>query len=102
MAIVYIGWMKYVIDEIPQKFAQYAERVWGIERRGSDLKVGLRGIERTAEYWRSLDIPLTLTEAGVDVSIIPQAAKQAVRFGPLGLVKKLEESDVLKILEAVS
>lgn len=102
MAIVFIGWMKYVIAEIPQKFAQYAERVWGIERRGSDLEVGLRGIERTAEYWRSLDIPLTLTEAGVDTSVIPQAAKQAVRFGPLGLVKTLEEADVVKILESVS
>ncbi len=102
MAIVFVGWMKYVIKEIPEKFAEYAEWVWGIERRRSDLEIGLAGIERTAEFWQYLGIPLTLTEAGVDTAVIPQAAKQAVRFGPLGRIKKLEQADVEKILESVA
>jgi alcohol dehydrogenase YqhD (iron-dependent ADH family) len=102
MAIVYIGWMKYVIDANPRKFAEYAEWVWGIERRRSDLESGMAGIEKTAEFWRSLGIPLTFKEAGIDTSIIPQVAKQAVRFGPIGRLKPLAEEDVIKILESVS
>ncbi|NJP05401.1 MAG: iron-containing alcohol dehydrogenase [Chloroflexaceae bacterium] len=102
MAIVYIGWMKYVIDANPRKFAEFAEWVWGIERRRSDLEIGMAGIEKTAEFWRSLGIPLTLREAGLDPAIIPQVAKQAVRFGPLGRLKTLYEEDVIKILESVS
>ncbi|MEM8535513.1 MAG: iron-containing alcohol dehydrogenase, partial [Chloroflexota bacterium] len=102
MAIVYIGWMKYVIDANPQKFAEFAEWVWGIERRRSDMEIGMAGIERTAEFWRSMGIPLTLREAGIDSSVIPRVAKQAVRFGPLGRLKTLQEEDVINILESVS
>jgi alcohol dehydrogenase len=99
MAIVYIPWMRYVVEEIPAKFAQYGERVWGIERRGrSDLDVGREAIERTAEFWSSLGITLTWEEADVAPDILPTAAKQAVRFGSLFSVKELHESDVLNIL----
>jgi alcohol dehydrogenase YqhD (iron-dependent ADH family) len=101
MAIVYLGWMRYMIEEMPEKFGLFAEKVWGIERRHPDVEIGMEAIERTAEFWRSLGIPLTLKEAGVDPAIIPQAAKRAVRFGPIGLIKPLGEEDAVKILESV-
>jgi alcohol dehydrogenase YqhD (iron-dependent ADH family) len=101
MAIIYPGWMRYVLETIPHKFDLYADKVWGIEPRRGDIEVGLEAIERTTQYWRSLGIPLTLREAGVDPAILPQAAKQAVRFGPIGLIKPLDEQDVLNILQSV-
>ena len=103
MAIIYPGWMRYVITESPTKFAQYAERVWGIARQGrSDLEVGLEGIERTRQFWSALGIPSTLSAAHVDAAILPTAARQAVRFGPIGSYRTLEERDVLNILQAVA
>jgi alcohol dehydrogenase len=103
MAIIYPGWMRYVITESPTKFAQYAERVWGIVRQGrSDLEVGLEGIERTQQFWSALGIPSTLSAAHVDAAILPTAARQAVRFGPIGSYRTLEERDVLNILQAVA
>jgi len=103
MAIIFPAWMRYVIEDHPQKFAQYAERVWNVERGGrSDLEVGLEGIERTVAFWSSLGIPRTLTEAGVSKSSFPTAAKQAARFGPMGTLKTINEDDVLKILEMAS
>jgi alcohol dehydrogenase YqhD (iron-dependent ADH family) len=103
MAIVYIAWLKYVAHAIPHKLAQYGESVWGIERKGrSEADMATEAIERTAEFWSSLGIPLNLREAGIDTSIIQVAAKQAVRFGPLFSVVELGEQDVLKILEMAS
>ncbi len=103
MAVVYPGWMRYVVSEGPGKFAQYAERVWGITREGrDDTEVALEGIDRTQEFWKSLGIPTTLREAGVDPQVIPQAAKQAVRFGPISAYRPLHESDVRTILESVA
>jgi alcohol dehydrogenase len=100
MAIIMPAWMKYVVKRIPGKFAQFAENIWGIERKGrSDEEVGLEGINKLQDFWKSLGIPTTFTEAGVDTSILPKAAKRAVRFGPLGTVAHLEEKDVLNILE---
>ena len=99
MAIIYIPWMKYVVGEIPAKFAQYGERVWGIERRGrSDMDVANEAIQRTADFWSSLGITLTWKDTPVTPPILPTAARQAVRFGSLFSVKELHENDVLNIL----
>lgn len=103
MAVVYPGWMRYVIESGPEKFAQYGERVWGISRHGrSDLEVGYEAIDKTQEFWRSMGIVTTLREARVDATVIPQASRQAVRFGPIGAYRPLEEYDVFQILNSVS
>lgn len=102
MAIVYYGWMKYVINTLPGKFARFATNVWKVKRNGkNDFEVGMEGIEKTAEFWRSMGIKLSLKDAGISMDVINRAAKQAVRFGPLGILKQLKEADVLKILKAV-
>lgn len=99
MAIIYIPWMKYVVGEMPAKFAQYGERVWGIQRQGrSDLDVANEAIQRTADFWSSLGITLTWKETPGVQPILPTAARQAVRFGSLFSIKELHESDVLNIL----
>jgi hypothetical protein len=37
-------------------------------------RAGLEGIEKTVEFWASLGIPTSWTEAGVDPAILPVAA----------------------------
>jgi alcohol dehydrogenase YqhD (iron-dependent ADH family) len=102
MAIVYHGWMNYMLPLLPAKFARFAEKVWGIEREGrSDLALGREGINKTAAFWRSLGITLTLGEANIGDETIRLAAKRAVRFGPLGVIKSLQEEDVLEILNSI-
>ena len=103
MAIVYPGWMRHVIEQGPEKFAQYGERVWGISRNGrSDLDVGHEAIDKTQEFWNSMNVVTNLKDAGVSADVIPQAARQAVRFGPIGAYRPLEEHNVLEILNSVS
>jgi alcohol dehydrogenase len=101
MAIVFLSWMRYVLENIPVKFAQFAQAVFEIPRNGrNDSDLGLAAIEKTERFWRSLDIPLSWREVGVDTTTLHAAAKQAVRFGPLGgFVRRLEERDVRIILE---
>ncbi len=100
MAIIFIPWMKYVLEAIPEKFARYGEQVWGIDRRGrSDVEVGQEAIERTADYWKSLGITLTWKDVNIPQSVLKQAAGQAVRFGPLMSPKELKEEDVFKIYQ---
>jgi hypothetical protein len=99
MAIIYPAWMRYVSKEHPEKFAQYGIRVWNIVRGNrSDSDLALEAIQKTEDFWFSLGIPSSLTQVGIDPSIFPHAAKQAVRFGALGSLKLLGENDVLTIL----
>jgi alcohol dehydrogenase YqhD (iron-dependent ADH family) len=102
MAIVFLGWLKYLLPELEEKLAKYASRVFGIN--GSSMTsydLAIKGIKKTADFWKSMGISLKLSECGITDSDIRKAAKQAVRFGPLGIVKVLHEEDVYKILKSV-
>lgn len=100
MAVIYPAWMKYVSKEHPEKFAQYGIRVWNLVKGNrSDYDLAQEAIQKTQDFWSSLGIPSSLSQIGIDPSIFPHVAKQAVRFGPLGSLKLLEEQDVLNILE---
>lgn len=100
MAIIYPSWMQYILEDEPEKFAQYGERVLGIEARGRKAgEVGQEAIQRTRDFWTSLGIGLKWSEVNVAPAILATAAKQAVRFGPLFSLQWLKENDVLTILQ---
>jgi alcohol dehydrogenase YqhD (iron-dependent ADH family) len=99
LAIIFPQWMKYVLDVIPHKFAQFAERVWEIPRANkSDQELGLAGIERTREWFREIGAPTTLREAGIGEEKLTEMARMAVKSGNLGVTKVLDEKDVEEIL----
>jgi alcohol dehydrogenase len=102
MSIIYLGWMHFMLEHMPEKFARFGENVWGIDRRGrSDTDVGAEAIEKTAEFFRSLGITLRLSENGIQNEIIDLISNRAVRFGPIGVICPLYGADVKKILESV-
>ncbi|MEN2984978.1 MAG: iron-containing alcohol dehydrogenase [Dictyoglomaceae bacterium] len=98
LAIVFPHWMKYVIDAIPHKFAQFARNVWNIQ--GDDnLKVGLEGIEKLINFYESIGIPTKLSKIGINEEKIEEMAEKATIFGPIGNVKRLTKEDVINILK---
>ena len=100
LAIVFPQWMKYVLDIIPGKFAQFAERVWKIPRNGrSDRELGLLGIEATRQWFSEIGAPITLRAVGIGEERLQEMAERATRKGPLGSVKKLHKEDVFQILK---
>lgn len=100
LAIVFPQWMQYVLDVIPGKFAQFAERVWQIPRNGrSDRELGLLGIEATKKWFIQIGAPVTLREVGIGDEHFSEMAQKATQKGPLGSVKKLHSDDVLAILK---
>ncbi len=102
MAIVYAGWMPYVLESIPHRFAQYAQNVWGIERNGrNDMELGKAGIDATKAYWEELGITLSLSAAGVEEKYIDIVAERTMRYGGLGSAKSLSKEAIIKLLTRV-
>jgi alcohol dehydrogenase YqhD (iron-dependent ADH family) len=90
-------WMEYVLsEENAHRFVDYAKNVWGITGE-CDMAVARKSIEKTREFFRSLGIPTTLTEVGIDSEKFEIMAINAVKYGPLGTMKSLEKEDVLTI-----
>ena len=45
----------------PERFAQYARKVWNVEET-DDIDAAIAGIEKTVEYFASLDMPVCLPD----------------------------------------
>ncbi len=100
LAIITPAWMQHVLDETTAgRFAQYARRVWDVAK-DDDLDAAQEGIAKTAEFFRGLGLASKLKDCGVEAERLAEMAEKAVRFGPLGALKKLDQAAVLKILSA--
>ena len=61
LTAVWAAWCRYVMSQNVARFAQFARKVYGIEEP-DDGKAAEEGIERTNAFFRSLGMPLSLTE----------------------------------------
>jgi alcohol dehydrogenase YqhD (iron-dependent ADH family) len=91
-------WMDYVFDgQTCDRFLDYAHNVWGLT--GTTDTVARQGIMKTRQFFTTLGMPTSLHELGVQPQTLPDMAKTATTFGPIGKFKKLTTSDVLAILK---
>jgi alcohol dehydrogenase YqhD (iron-dependent ADH family) len=98
LAILFPNWMKYVMKENIDKFAEYANNVWGIPSTGDRRDSADLGIGKTREFFCSLGMPKSLSEVNISDDRFEKMASEAVHFGEIGNFKKLYKEDVLKIL----
>ncbi|CAM4387889.1 iron-containing alcohol dehydrogenase [Paenibacillus tarimensis] len=100
LSIVFPNWMKYVYSARIDRFVQYAVRVWGVDPAGkTDEEIALAGIQATRDFFTRIGAPATLSDVGISDESLDVMAADAVRFGPLGSFRKLEQQDVRSILE---
>lgn len=102
LSAVWGSWARYVYKEEPEKFAQFATNVMGIAPEGKTTEeLALEGIAALEDYFRSIDMPTTMSELGVHPTDeqIKELAEKAVYFGrrTLGKFKVLKAEDIEKI-----
>ncbi|MFH1503890.1 MAG: iron-containing alcohol dehydrogenase [Candidatus Omnitrophota bacterium] len=101
LAIIVPNWMEYVLSgETVDKFAEYAKNIFGIESKNK-FEAAKKGIEKTREFFKSLGMPASLGEVGIDHKKISEIAGKATIFGNIGEFKELNTNDVERILEKV-
>ncbi len=61
LTAVWAAWAHYVMHENIARFAQFARKVYGVQEPDDEMAAEL-GIERTNAFFRSLEMPLNLTE----------------------------------------
>ena len=79
LAIITPQWMRYVLSQSTvDRFVRYANEVWGIH--GSDkMAVAHEAIDETERFFKSLDIPMTLYDAGITDDRIHEMALESYR-----------------------
>ncbi|MCI5774772.1 MAG: iron-containing alcohol dehydrogenase [Erysipelotrichaceae bacterium] len=61
LAAVWGSWARYVYKTNIQRFVRYANKVWNIEKE-NDEATALAGIVATEEFFKQIDMPITITE----------------------------------------
>ena len=65
LAVVNPAWMTYMADRRPAKVAQMARRVFHISL-ADDREAALAGIAALKDFYRSIGMPVTLSELGIE------------------------------------
>lgn len=100
LSIVFPAWMKYVYKEDPERFAQFASRVWDVEPDFRDIgKTVLEGIKRLEGFYKRIGLPTTLRGANIPCDRLEEMAEKCTERGPRGNFVPLKKDDVLEILK---
>lgn len=104
LAAVWGSWARYVYEAKPERFAQFAVNVLGVENDFSDpCATALRGIERMEEFYHSISMPVNIRELGVELTDaqIDELAEKCSFFGTrtVGQFRALAKEDMRRIYE---
>ena len=99
LAILTPNWMEYVLNEDTfWKFVEYGKNVWGIHE-GSDMDIAHAAIQKTREFFKSLNLPSSLHEIDIDETHFNVMAQKAADGGLQNGFVALSAEDVKKIFK---
>jgi alcohol dehydrogenase YqhD (iron-dependent ADH family) len=100
LSVIFPAWMRYLYRREPQRFAQFAVRVFGLPLDFEHPEAtALAGIRRLESFYRELGLPVTLGELGVPPDRLGEMARKCTERGPVGSFARLGEKDVLAIYQ---
>lgn len=100
LAAVWGSWARYVYGGKPERFAQFARRVFGIDCHGDPKKTALKGIEAMEDFYRSIHMPTNIHELGIDLTDaqIDELAEKCCFGGrTIGQFRVLGKEDIKEI-----
>lgn len=95
LAVLFPAWAKYVYEINPQRFAQFARRVWDVEDT-DDKRAAALGIEKMAAFFKALGMPQSLRELDID-EVSTERLADLCTFGRTRTVKSYVELDFERI-----
>lgn len=100
LSIIFPAWMKYVYKDDMKRFAMWANRVFEVEINPYDLEeTVLKGIAKLEAFYKSLNMPIRMSDADIPGDRIEEMAEKATNGGQwkIGNFKKLTKYDVVEI-----
>ncbi len=97
LAVLFPAWAKYVYKECPERFAQFARRVWDVCEE-DDIKASLIGITEMEKFFSFIGMPLSLREFDIPEESLKSIA-ELTTFGKQRTIKTYIELDYDKVKE---
>ncbi len=97
LSAVIPGWMRYHTEHAPERFAQFAERVFGIVT-GNSMEKAEKGILALETWFQTIHSPTTITALNIPKTDIPRIAENAISLARVWRMRDYDESKVEAIL----
>ncbi|MFH5834802.1 iron-containing alcohol dehydrogenase [Proteiniclasticum sp. C24MP] len=101
MAVVFVAWCKYIANEKPEKLAQLANRIYGVDYQNyTAQEMALILADKLKEFFRSLGLKTTLGELGISATHFELMANRATNNDTqtVGHYIPLDNSRIIEIL----
>lgn len=86
LAVLFPAWARYMYKYDIRKFSQFANRVWGIEMdHEHPERTALRGIDAMTQYFRTIGMPTTMAELGVNPADYEKIADMTTNGGNISI-----------------
>ena len=66
LSVIFPAWMTWMTEHNMDKIVQYAVRVWGVPEADDKKAVALEGIARLRAFFKSIGLPVTFRELGIE------------------------------------
>ena len=106
LAVVNPAYMRFAAKARPERFAQFARRIFGLSRVDKDdLPLAMTGIDKFEDFLRSIGCPTRLSELGIGDELFSQYAEDAVLVvrdedGNLPGRPPLSKADIVEVLRS--
>ncbi|MBQ3853929.1 MAG: iron-containing alcohol dehydrogenase, partial [Anaerovibrio sp.] len=106
LAVMWPAWATYVYEDKPERFAQWAEQVWGVNA-GTPEERSRAGIRLTKEFFEQLGMPTTFSKLGIGVlsdADIEKMADICTKNDTIraGVFHPMNKQDVMAIYQSVN
>ena len=106
LAVIWPAWATYVYNSNPDRFAMFAERVWGVAA-GTPEERSRAGIRMTKEFFEQIGMPTNFTKLGIGVLSDDDIEKMAdictkndtVR---IGVFHPMSKKEVMEVFQSVN
>lgn len=106
LAVVNPAYMRFIAKSRPERFAQFAQRIFGLSNNHEDdLSLAMEGIDKFEEFLRSIGCPTRLSEFGIGDDLFSRYAEDAVLVvrdenGNLPGRPPLSKADIVEVLRS--
>lgn len=106
LAVVNPAWMRFAAKARPGRFAQFAQRIFGLSATDKDdMSPAMEGIDKFEDFLRSIDCPTRLSELGIGEELFTRYAEDAVLVvhdenGNLPGRPPMSKEDIIEVLRS--
>lgn len=98
LAVIHPVVYRHIYKDGAERFARFAENVWGIKGKKTAEKTALAGVEALAAFIQEIGLPASFTQMGIPADTDFRAVADSTNLAA-GCCKKLTHDEIYEILQ---